>query len=480
MDTALPVEMKVRHNFVPSWSTAAALGLPLCLGLALRLYALKRLFLAIGDSLIYGDIARNLMLHGQYGLTVGPHQIAPTLIRLPGYPYLLVLCFRLFGMENYAAACWMQIALELIGCLLLADFARRIAPARLARRSALATLWLACLCPFTASYTAAPLAETPTLFAIALALWSAALFRQRPGWWPALSFTFAITFAALLRPDGALVAVALAPATLLGLPRTAIRRGHLACIAVVCTLLTLAPFAAWTARNWVTLRVMQPLAPRLAVDPGEDPHLGWEAWIKSWCLDFNCTYFTYWSVPGEEFDLEKLPTWAFDSPAQQAATAALVDDYNQHYLLTKPLDRRFAALAAERLQTHPWRTRIGMPLGRLANMWFSPRTENLPIDLRWWEYAQHRAETCFCWAWMALNLLYIALAIAGLRQRPRLAWAMVAYIVLRSLMLLSVQAPESRYTLECFPMLFVLGGVALAAGWQRLARRQVAQGAAIS
>ena len=54
----------------------------------------------------------------------------PTLIRLPGYPLFLALCFRLFGMENYASAAWVQIALELAGCLLLADFARRIAPPR--------------------------------------------------------------------------------------------------------------------------------------------------------------------------------------------------------------------------------------------------------------------------------------------------------------------------------------------------------------
>jgi hypothetical protein len=30
-------------------------------------------------------------------------------------------------------------------------------------------------------------------------------------------------------------------------------------------------------------------------------------------------------------------------------------------------------------------------------------------------------------------------------------------------MLMTVEAPEARYTLECFPMLFALGGVT--AGW---------------
>ena len=36
---------------------------------------------------------------------------------------------------------------------------------------------------------------------------------------PALWFTFAVTYAALLRPDGALAALALAPALLFGLKR---------------------------------------------------------------------------------------------------------------------------------------------------------------------------------------------------------------------------------------------------------------------
>jgi hypothetical protein len=98
------------------------------------------------------------------------------------------------------------------------------------RGAAMATLWLAALCPFTASYAVAPLTETPTLFAIALALWAMGRFQDgRMG--SALLFTFAVTFAALLRPDGALVGVALAPALVVGVARGIVgtpvaRRGH--------------------------------------------------------------------------------------------------------------------------------------------------------------------------------------------------------------------------------------------------------------
>ena len=38
---------------------------------------------------------------------------------------------------------------------------------------------------------------------------------------------------------------------------------------------------------------------------------------------------------------------------------------------------------------------------------------------------------------------------------------MVLYIVLRSLLLATVEAPEARYTLEFFPIFFVLGGIAV-------------------
>ena len=45
---------------------------------------------------------------------------------------------------------------------------------------------------------------------------------------------------------------------------------------------------------------------------------------------------------------------------------------------------------------------------------------------------------------------------------PRLAGAMLALIVLRSLLLATIEAPEPRYTLECFPLLIAFAAVALA------------------
>jgi hypothetical protein len=426
---------------------------------------LKHFFELYGDPLIYGGLGKNLLLHGRYALEGGGGELYPTLIRLPGYPLFLALCFRLFGMENYVSAAWVQIAFELAGCLLLADFARRIAPEPLRTGAAHCTLWLAALCPFTAVYAVVPLTESVTLFMLALALWSAARFRARPGWAPALWFTFAVTYAALLRPDGALVAVVLAPELLIGLwgkkGAGAIPAKKLVRMAVVCVLLVLAPFAAWTWRNWQVFHVFQPLAPRLATDPGENAHPGWERWVKSWCLDFVSTYDIYWNVPGDTLDMSKLPARAFDSPAQYAETAALAADYNVDQSITPEIDARFGKLADERIAVHPLRSYLWLPLGRVADMTLRPRVENLPIDLDWWVYANHHAETRFSWAYVGLNALYLLLGIAGLCLRPRFWRPMLAYFLLRAALLATVEAPEARYTIEYFPMLFALGGVAL-------------------
>ena len=583
MEAAPESQSRVWRKILGRVCPALSPALVLAAGLALRLWMLKQFFQANGDSLIYGGLAKNLLLHGQYALTVAGGEMYPTLIRLPGYPLFLAVCFRLFGMENYVSAAWVQIALELLGCLLLADFAGRIVPAPLRIGARHCTLWLAALCPFTAVYAANPLTEAPTLFVLALALWSAARFRERPGWGPALWFTFAVSCAALLRPDGALAAVALAPALVIGLwrgdgkqeagetpvrpvrpfalkgrgfsraiqseeaegfsprgsffsaigipsaaeaafifgalmarlkprsfkaadspeksasgakapvdsagfdagakapayqpgptarvslsparkapaypPRSA--NSRLVRMAVVCVLLALMPFAAWSWRNWQVFHVIEPLAPRYANDPGEDTYPGWQRWMKTWCLDFVSTYEIYWNVPGGSLEMTKLPVRAFDSPAQYAETATLAADYNVSQELTGEIDARFGKLADERIAAHPLRSYLWLPLGRVADMWLRPRVENLPIDLDWWVYAHHDDETRFSWAYAGLNALYLLLGIAGLCLRPRFWRPMLAYMLLRSALLTTVEAPEARYTIECFPMLFALGGIAL-------------------
>src|SRR6266568_4768764 len=179
------------------------LVLALVCGAILRFWFLHEFPQIEGDSLIYGDLARNLLQHGIYGRTLADG-IHPTLIRLPGYPLFLAVCFSSFGMANFRAVLNVQIVVDLVTCLLIAAFVRRIR----GERQAWIALWLAVLCPFTANYTANAMTETLAVFCVALALYGMALLRQNPGPWAIGLLAFAFGFSALLRPDGALLAVA--------------------------------------------------------------------------------------------------------------------------------------------------------------------------------------------------------------------------------------------------------------------------------
>ena len=107
------------------------------LAFTLAALALRLLFYFLfphvtGDSLIYGDIARNWLDHGIFGLTHA-EGVRPTWIRLPGYPAFLALCFKLFGREHYHAVLLAQIVIDIAGCFFIADLARRTVSTRAAR-----------------------------------------------------------------------------------------------------------------------------------------------------------------------------------------------------------------------------------------------------------------------------------------------------------------------------------------------------------
>jgi 4-amino-4-deoxy-L-arabinose transferase-like glycosyltransferase len=432
----------------------------LAAGAVLRLWFIHAFPQIQGDSLLYADIARNWLTHGIYGRSFlypgGPTTIAPTLVRLPGYPGFLALCFAAFGNQNYLAVLYLQAVIDLATCLLIAGFVRRLC----GPRTAMMALWLAALCPFTANYVAMPLTETLSIFCVALGLYAFAAVLARPHWGWLLILAFAWSYAALLRPDGALLAVVFFPALILHGARSLGFARSLR-IALFCALLSLLPFAAWTLRNWRTFQVFQPLAPRSATDPGEPTALGFQRWTKTWLADFASTYEIYWNVPGDNIDIHALPARALDSPANDRETLSLIAQYNTADVLTPQMDAGFATLAAERIRAHPLRYYVTLPLQRLADMWFRPRVEMLNIELRWWQYRLHHAETCIAFAYGALNLIYLLAALAGAFYWPRYATAMVAYCVLRSMLLLTLEAPEPRYTLECFPLVIAFAALAL-------------------
>jgi len=92
-------------------------------------------------------------------------------------------------------------------------------------------------------------------------------------------------------------------------------------------------------------------------------------------------------------------------------------------------------------------------------MWFRPRTEMLPLSSRWWEFADDPRDAVLAALWGLINLAFVIAAVMGVIRgpRPRYLGLMLLFIVLRSAFLGTLENPEPRYTLECYPVIFVLG-----------------------
>lgn len=433
----------------------------LALGAGLRLWFISHAGAIGGDSLVYGDIAKNWITHGVYGFSIHNGVPIPTLIRLPGYPLFLTVCFRVFGIDNYTAVMLIQCVIDLGTCVLVSALAGRL----FRQRAAMVALWLTVLCPFTANYVAAPLTETPTLATIALAFYSLERWRAAgPGWNCWLWILSAdIAYSLLLRPEQCLLAAAIIPAMLWMALRSHARTIAPIAAAAVCVVLPLSP---WTARNWHTFHVLQPLAPKSAADPGEFVPKGFYRWYRTWAIDFISTDDVYWNYNAGAVEIGDLPTRAFDTDDQYARTDALLSDYNETDDATSDFDARFAALARERIRANPLRYYVALPVARVLNMLLRPRTEILPIALEWWKWSKHPKESAFSVAYAAVNLVYLVLGGLGIwrwRQRnwdgnPGLAWAMLGYLLLRLALLLTIDNSEPRYTLEFFPLLAIWTG----------------------
>lgn len=452
---------------LPDWSfTLAVLA-----GAALRLFFILLYSDFDGDSEVYGTIAKNLLLHHAYALD-GPFR--PTLIRMPGYPAFMAVVFSFCSIKNYVAVRYAQAIVDMATCLLIAQFVRDYA----GRRASLVALWIACLCPFTADYVATPLTETPEIFCVALAMLAAGRLVRTINGENVLagldrhSLWLCVTAAALIgaiafRPDGALLAATIIPGIWWYTRKRAPRAGLRA--AALIALLTVLPIIPWTIRNYRVFHVIQPLAPRSAMDPTEIPLDGFNLWTTTWEADFVSLGEIWWRGDDLPIDIQLLPARAFDSREEYRQTAALIADYNNLCTIPAEMDVRFANLARQRIERHPSRQYVVLPMVRLADMWLRPRTEYLEdLPMRWWEWRLHPEGSVIAIAYALLNALFLAVAAFGFVKRRLPFQAMLlAYVLLRCAVLWGMPNAEPRYTLEAFPMLMVAAALALCPNWQQ-------------
>ncbi|MGA9389434.1 MAG: glycosyltransferase family 39 protein [Candidatus Sulfotelmatobacter sp.] len=436
--------------------------------LALRLLFVLHFPGIVDDSRLYADIAMNWLQHGVYGITNSGH-VVPTLSRLPGYPAFLAAIFAVFGWSNFRAVLLIQVLFDLGTCYLVADLARRL----FNERAAKAAFILAALCPFLANYSAAALTETLEIFFTALAfdfaLCGLASLQHEPNSKSAtlwIGCGLSIGACILLRPDGGILLAAVGGyLSFILLKEMAVLRQNnrarrllpVLRAGVILVVSALVPLVPWTLRNLHTLHRFEPLAPRYANDADELMTPGFNRWIKTWMADYISVEEIYWNIPGSAIDVTRLPRRAFDSAIQRQETAQLFSDYNQDHDISPDLDARFAALAASRIHEAPLRYYIWLPALRIADMWLRPRTELLPADPRWWEFNDERRWLLISIVFGLINLAYVVLAAAGLVRGHASCGIglIVLFLLLRSLFLGTMENPEPRYTLECYPLIIV-------------------------
>jgi hypothetical protein len=464
---------------LPLWIHALLAALT---GLALRLFLVLHFPAEADDSVFYEELARNWLDAHIYGLTRAGN-VVPSDMRAPGYPAFLAVLYQSIG-RGQGVILLAQAGVDLVTCFLVAWLASRLVPEGPHRRRVwLTALWFAATCPFVANYAAVPLTEVLATFLTAVALiplvggcttiGNSLTEGSIPlGKW----FTggLLVGLGTLVRPETPLLLISLAAVLVVRWRRPEdwgklVRAGAVAGFGMLLALLP------WGARNWESLHEAQFLAPRYATTAGEYVPRGFHSWTATWLVRYREVYLVPWKIDSEPVPISDLPSSAFDSPEERARTAALMDRYNETVTMTPEIDGEFREIGRERTARHPLRTYLYVPLERAATLWFTPRVDLLPFSGHLWplrqQWSRDPADVAVTIFLGALNFFYVGLAAVGVwrflqHQGPewvpiRLGvWLLVAFVLLRTAFFTTVETPEPRYVLECFPAMLALGALA--------------------
>jgi hypothetical protein len=280
-------------------------------------------------------------------------------------------------------------------------------------------------------------------------------------------------------------------------------------------ILVLAP---WTIRNWRVFHLFQPLAPAHGEMPGEFVPRGYELWLRTWLDDQSYIAPFLWSLDTDPLDIDDVPAYAFDSENEKKRVATLFEAYNNEsdqdsssepepspnasptptpnseeeeseeesdkpdnsaqqdhpsVEMTPEIDAAFGELARERIARHPFRFYVWLPLKRARTIWFDTHAQYWPFEgtlfpLDDLDYSTHQHIWLPLFA--GLTAVYTILGLLGgwfLWESGKFdarRWLLLVFlaILLRLILFSWIENPEPRYTVEFFPLLSVLGGIAMA------------------
>jgi hypothetical protein len=185
--------------------------------------------------------------------------------------------------------------------------------------------------------------------------------------------------------------------------------------------------------------------------------------MRTWLADFASLEDIGFRMDGEDLDVNMLPARAFDSADERGKVEEVFDWYNETDTMTPALDARFEQLARERIRRNWFRYYVELPTMRTLDLWLRPRTEMLPLDTHWWKFRDDPRDFAWSLFLAAINAAYVLLAILGtLRWREiHYAGLLVAFVLLRTIIIIAIAYPEPRYVLECYPVVIVLGAIGL-------------------
>jgi len=296
------------------------------------------------DGRVYDQIARNVLDRHVYSHDSEP-PFAPSLIRMPGYPLFLAGVHLLSG-QGMTAVRIVQALMDTATCAMIAFVTFLWEPEESRkRRSSIAALALAAVCPFTTIYVATILTETPTMFfAVGMTL-TATLALKATNQKRTLCLWIATGLLAggsvLFRPDSGLFALALGLTLVtatLGrtgevkltktrdeiLFRTA-RTSYLGAVFSLAFCLMLVP---WAIRNYRVFHLFQPLSPAHAEMPGEFVPRGYLTWVRTWIDDGRYIEPAIWLLDAGPIKLSTIPDGAFDTAEEKQRVGALLEKYN--------------------------------------------------------------------------------------------------------------------------------------------------------
>jgi len=148
------------------------------------------------------------------------------------------------------------------------------------------------------------------------------------------------------------------------------------------------------------------------------------------------------------------------------------DQEQSNVEMTPEIDAGFMEIAHERIARHPFRYYVWLPIKRARTMWFDTHSqywpfegELLPLDDMDYDIYQQVWLPLFA----GLTAIYTLLGLAGAwvlwssRQFEARQWLLLAVLAigLRLAFFSSLENPEPRYVVEFFPILCVLGGIAI-------------------